>query len=127
MTLRLGIPSSGTRDCGESETDSLSHRMQAGPKGMSCGQRTGESRGRSFRRRGKGLRFESVSEEIGCNLETWRQTSWGMPGKGHIVSREWSRDPQMGIGEQASSRQPQGHQDGLVLEKTTGRELLKTI
>lgn len=35
----------------------------------------------------------------------------------------------MGIGEQARSRQPQGHQDGLVLKKTAGvgGKLLKAI
>lgn len=33
----------------------------------------------------------------------------------------------MGIGEQVRSRESQGHQDGLVLEETMGKELLKAI
>lgn len=77
VTLRLSIPSSGTRDCGEHETSSLSHRMQAGGPRARDVARGLQSRGRGFWRRGKALRFESVSGDIRCTWETWRQTSWG--------------------------------------------------
>lgn len=38
-----------------------------------------------------------------------------MAGDGHTV-RMAKRTPQMELGGQARNRQPQGHQDGLVLE-----------
>lgn len=44
----------------------------------------------------------------------------GMPSEEHTVSREWPGGPTNGD-------RLQGHQDGLVLEKTMGKELLKAI
>lgn len=74
-----------------------------------------ESRGRRFWRRGKGHRLESVAEEVRRNSEEWRRKVGGMADDGHPV-RMAKRTPRMEIGGQARSRQPKGHQDGLVLE-----------
>lgn len=65
--------------------------------------------------------------DLNLSLETsgalWRHGDrqvGGMPGEGHTVSKEWPRGPTNGD-------RSQGHQDGLILEKTMEKELLKAI